>query len=95
MWEGGGGAWWTPLAHGLIVFQGHPSNFNVPRDKNHQFWPEMIVSGLLLKFDFTDGFEMINKAWHSIEDVPFLRSSIKFQGHTGCEIDNLNPIWDY
>ena len=23
----------------------------------------------------------------------FVRSSIKFQGHTGCKIDDLNPIW--
>ena len=39
---------------------------------------------------------MMHKAWRSIEEVPycFSRSSIKFHGHTGGKIDNLNPIWD-
>ena len=38
---------------------------------------------------------MIHKAWCNIEDAPyyFFGSSIKFQGHTGWKIDNLNPIW--
>ena len=37
---------------------------------------------------------MIHKAWCSIEDVPyyFSRSYIKFQGHTGWQIDNLDQI---
>ena len=37
---------------------------------------------------------MLHKAWSSIEDVHycFSRSSIKFHGHTGCKIDDLNPI---
>ena len=37
---------------------------------------------------------MTHKAWCTIEKVPyyFSRSSIKFQGHTGWKIDNLNPI---
>ena len=40
---------------------------------------------------------MMHKAWRSIEEVPycFSRSSIKFYGHTGGKIDDLNPIWDY
>ena len=39
----------------------------------------------------------MHKAWRSIEEVPycFSRSSIKFHGHTGGKIDDLNPIWDY
>ena len=38
---------------------------------------------------------MMHKAWSSIEEVPycFSRSSVKFQGHTGWKIDDLNPIW--
>ena len=38
---------------------------------------------------------MIHKAWCTIEEVPycFTRSSIKFQGHTGWKIEDLNPIW--
>ena len=39
---------------------------------------------------------MMHKAWRSIE-VPycFFRSSIKFHGHTGGKIDDMNPIWEY
>ena len=42
-----------------------------------------------------EGFEMIHKAWCNVEEVPhnFLRSSIKFQGHTGWKTYNFNPIW--
>ena len=38
---------------------------------------------------------MIDKAWCSIEEVPycFPRSSIKFQGHKGQKIDDLDKIW--
>ena len=38
---------------------------------------------------------MMHKAWSSIEEVPycFWRSSVKFQGHTGWKIDDLNPVW--
>ena len=63
--------------------------------KNRQFWPELSVSGLRLQFEFTDGFEMMHKAWCSIEEVPcyFSRSSIKFQGHTGWKIDGFDQIW--
>ena len=40
---------------------------------------------------------MMHKAWRNIEEVRycFSRSSIKFHGHTGRKIDDLNPIWDY
>ena len=38
---------------------------------------------------------MMDKVWSSIEEVPycFWRSSVKFQGHTGWKIDDLNLIW--
>ena len=63
--------------------------------KNGQFLPELSVSGLLLQFELTDGCEMMHKAWHSIENVPycFPRSFAKFQGHEGWKIDDLNSIW--
>ena len=78
-----------------IVFQGHTSNFKVTRLKNRRFWPKLGVSGLELQFEFPDGFEMMHKAWCSIEEVPYYFSapSIEFQGRTGWKIDNLNPIW--
>ena len=36
----------------------------------------------------------MHKAWCSIEEVPyyFSGSSIKFQGHTGWKVNDLNPI---
>ena len=51
--------------------------------KNRRFWPEFSVSGQQLQFEFTEVFEMINKAWCNAEYVlyNFSRSSIKFQGH--------------
>ena len=76
-----------------IVFQGHPSNLKVTRDKNRRFWPKFSVSGLQLHFEFTDIYEMMHKAWNSIEEVPycFSRSSVKFQGHTGQKIADFDP----
>ena len=55
------------------------------RSRSHRSKPNLAVSGLWLQFEFTDGYEMMHKAWGSIEEVPyyFSRSSIKFQGHTG------------
>ena len=40
---------------------------------------------------------MMHKAWRSIEEVPycFLRSSIKFEGHTGQKIANFDPNWTF
>ena len=37
---------------------------------------------------------MTHKAWNSIEGVPycFMKSLIKFPGHMGPQINNLNPI---
>ena len=51
--------------------------------KNSQFWPKLSISGLSFQFGFSNGYEMIHKAWSSIEEVCsyFSRSSIKFKGH--------------
>ena len=37
----------------------------------------------------------MHKAWSSIEEVPycFLRSSVKFQGHTALKIVEFDPKW--
>ena len=86
-----------------IVFQGHLWNFKVTRDKKItdfdpkwaflDYSPETPTSGQN-RFEFTDGFEMMHKAWCYIDEVSycFLRSSIKFLGHTGWKSDDLNPI---
>ena len=65
-----------------IVFQGHPSNFKVTRDKTS---PILTQIG---RFRIIGRSQLSNPS-----DLPCLGSSIKFQGHTGRKIDNLNPIW--
>ena len=65
--------------------------------KNRRIWPRLGVSGLLLQFEFTNGYEMLHKAWSSIEEVPycFWRSSVKFQGHTALKIVEFHPNWAF
>ena len=77
----------------VLFFKAIPQISRSHETKNRQVWPKMSTSGLYLKFEFTDGFEMVHNAWHSIEDVSycFSRSSIKFQGHTGQKIRRLWP----
>ena len=64
------------------------------RTINRRFWPELSISGHYLQFEFTKVLKMMHKAWCNLEEVPynFSRSSIKFQGHTGCKIDDFNPF---
>ena len=52
--------------------------------KKRRIWLRLGVSGLLLQFEFTNGYEIIHKAWSSIEEMPycFWRSSVRFQGQT-------------
>ena len=77
-----------------IIFQGHLSNFKVIPDKKiADFYPnwEFLVCNW---FEFTHGFEMIHKAWRSIEKVSFCftRSSIEFQGQKNKKMPILTPI---
>ena len=60
-----------------VKFLGHTAK------KNRRFWPELSVSGLQLQFEFTNGYEIMHKAWSSIEEVPycFSRSYVDLQGH--------------
>ena len=45
----------------------------------------------------TPNYEMLHKAWSSIEEVPyyFSRSSVKFQGHTALKIAEFDPDWAF
>ena len=60
--------------------------------KNCRFWPTLGVSVLYLQFKFTNGYEMMHRAWisMSIGGVPywFSRTSVNFQGHA----DKKSPI---
>ena len=73
------------------------SNCKVTRLKNRWFWPKLGVSGLQLQLEFTDGYEMMHRAWSSMEEVPycFSRSYVKFQGHTALKIVDFDPNWAF
>ena len=65
-----------------IVFQGDPSNFKVTRYKTS---PILTQIG---RFRTIGQWQLSNPS-----DLPCLRSSIKFQGHRGWKMYDLNPIW--
>ena len=83
--------WWWNYAYSLMMIRrGALLFFKVIRQiarsrgsKNRWFWPKLGVSGLLHKFEFTNGYEMMHKGWSSIEEVSycFSRSYIKLQSH--------------
>ena len=97
--------WWrsdtydlTLLRRGALLF------FKVLRQisrsdgaKNRLIWPRLCVSGLYLQFEFTNGYEILHKAWSSIDEVPycFSRSSVKFHGHTALKIVECDPDWTF
>ena len=74
-----------------VQFQGHTAL------KIVEFGPNLGVSGLLLKFWYTNGSEIMHKAWSRIEEVLycFSRSFIKFQGHTALKIVEFDPNWAF
>ena len=77
-----------------IVFQGHSSNFKVTRDKKiAKFDPNRVF--LDCNFSFNSPMDLKWCAWCDVEEVPyyFWRLSIKFQGHMGWKIDDLDQIW--
>ena len=96
--------WWNDAYSLMLLRRGALLFFKVIRQisrshgsKNRRIWPRLGVSGLLLQFEFTNGYEMLHKAWSNIEEVPycFSRSSVKFQGHTALKIVELDPDWAF
>ena len=97
--------WWWNNAYSLMMLRRGALLFlkvihQISRShgsKKRQIWPRLGVSGLLLKFKFTNGYEMLHKAWSSIEEVPycFSRSSVKFQGHTALKSVEFDPDWAF
>ena len=95
--------WWWNDAYSLtLLIRGVLSLFNVIRQisrshgsKNRRIWPKLGVSGLLLPFEFTNGYEIVHKAWStcSREEVPYClsRSHIILQGHTTVKIVEFDP----
>ena len=69
-----------------IVFQGHPSNFKVTRDKK------------LPILTWIERFQTVTPIWihpwlWNKGPYYFSRSSIEFQGDTGWKIHKLDQIW--
>ena len=94
--------WWNDAYILMLLRRGALLFFKVIRQisrphgsKIRRIWPRLGVSGPWLQFEFTNGYEMMHKAWSSIEEVPycFSRSSVKFQGHTALKIFEFDPNW--
>ena len=97
-------SWWNDAQSLMLLRRGSLLFFKVIRQisrshksKNRRIWRRLGISGLLLQFKFTNGYEMMHKAWSSIEEVPycFSRSSVKFQGHTALKIVEFDPDWGF
>ena len=88
---------WSNIVKVPYCYQGHSQIARSHGSKNRRFWPKLGVSGLYLQFGITDGYEMMHKAWSSIEEVRycFSRSSVKFQGHTAKKIVKFDPNWAF
>ena len=78
----------------LFVFQGHLLNFQVTRDRKSLFLTRIerfqtVTPVWIHQWIWNDA-----QSWCCIEEVPYcsFMSFIKYQGHTGWKIDDLNPI---
>ena len=97
--------WWWNDAYSLMLLRRGALLFlkvirQISRShgsKKHRIWPRLGVSGLLLLFEFTTGYEMMHKAWSSLEEMPycFWRSSVKFQGHMALKSVEFDPDWAF
>ena len=97
--------WWWNDAYSLMLLRRGALLFfkvicQISRShcsRNSQIWPRLGVSGLLLKFYFTNGYEMMHKAWSSREEVlyRFSRSYVKLQGHTALKIVDFDRNWPF
>ena len=67
-----------------IVFQGHPSNFKVTRDKTS---PILTQIG---RFRIKGRSQLSNPS-----DLPCSRSSVKFQGHTALKLVEFDLNWAF
>ena len=97
--------WWWNDAYSLMLlrrgallfsrssvkFQGHTAL------KIVEFDPDWAFPDCNSSFKFTNCSEIMQKAWSSIEEVPYClsRSSVKFQGHTALKIVEFDPNWAF
>ena len=80
------------FSRSYVKLQGHTAKKIVDFDPNWAF-PDCNSSFS----EFTDGYEMMHRAWSSIVKVPyyFSRSYVKFQGHTALKIVEFDPNWAF
>ena len=64
-------SWKQHRRGGLLFFKVIREISRSHGSKNRRTWPKLGVSGLYLQFEFTNGYEMIHKAWSSTEEVPY------------------------
>ena len=93
--------WWWNATYSLMLLRRGALLFSkvirpISRShvtKNRRIWPRLGVSGLLLQFEFTNCYEMMHKAWSSIEEVPycFSRSSVKISRSPGSKNRRIWP----
>ena len=78
--------WWSNDAQSLMLLRrGSLFFFKVIRQISRSHGSNIDIIEPNWAFpDFTNGFEMMHKAWCCLEDVPycFSKSSFEFQGHT-------------
>ena len=67
-----------------IVFQGHPSNFKVTRDKTSPILTQIGRFRIIGRSQLSDP-----------SDLPCSRSSVKLQGHTALKIVEFDPNWAF
>ena len=81
--------WWNDAYSLMLLRRGALLFFKVIR--------QISRSGLQLKFEFTNGYEMMHKAYSSIEEMRycFARSSVKFQGLTALKIIEFDLDWAF
>ena len=91
--------WWNDAYSLMLLRRGALWFFKVIHQiskshgsKNHRIWPKLAVSGLLLKFEYTNGYEMMHKAWSSIEEVPYCFFKVIHQISRSHDSKN-RPIW--
>ena len=78
------------FARSSVKFQGHAALKIVEFDPDWAF-PDCNST------EFTNGYEMMHKAWSLVGEVPycFSRSSVKFQGRTALKIVEFDPNWAF
>ena len=91
--------WWWNDAYSLIMLsRGALLFFRVIRQisrshssKNCRFWPKLGVSGLYLQFEFTNGYEMLHKAWSYIKEVAYCFSRL----YVNFKVTRLKKVVDF